>query len=50
MILQSSFCLEFSIVPAKHYFLYVSLHLSEWNESKLPMFVIINTIRIFIYF
>ena len=51
MTLQSFFCLEFSIVPAKHDFLYLSLHLLEWNESKLPMFSKIYTIkRIFLFF
>ena len=30
---------------AKHDFLYLSLHLLEWNESKLPMFIKIYTIR-----
>ena len=51
MTLQSFFCLEFSIVPAKHDFLYLSLHLLDWNESKLPMFTKIYTIkRIFLFF
>ena len=45
MTLQSFFCLEFSIVPAKHNFLYLSLHILEWNQSKLPMFIKIYTIR-----
>ena len=43
MTLQSLFCLEFSIVPTKHDFLYLSLHISQWNESKLPMFIKIYT-------
>ena len=29
MTLQSFFCLEFSIVPAKHNFLYLSLYISK---------------------
>ena len=51
MTLQSVFfCLKFSIVPPKHDFLYLSLHISKWNESKLPMFIKIYTIRrIFIF-
>ena len=48
--LQSSFCLEFSIVLAEHDFLYFSLHISEWNKSKLPMFIKIYTIRRFFVF
>ena len=39
MKLQSYFCLEFFQVPTKLYFRYPSPHLSEWNESKLPMFI-----------
>ena len=45
MKLQSFFCLEFSKVPTKHDFFYLSLHLLGWNESKLPMFIKIYTIR-----
>ena len=45
MTLQSFLCLEFSIMPSKHYFLYLSLHLSEWNKSKLHMFIKMYTIR-----
>ena len=39
MKLQSSFDLEFFQVPAKLDFPYLSPHLSEWNESKLSMFI-----------
>ena len=39
MKLQSLFCLEFFQVPTKLDFLYLSLHLSKWNESKPPMFI-----------
>ena len=40
MTLQSFFCLGFLIVPTKHInFLNLSLYISEWNESKLPMFI-----------
>ena len=50
MKLQSFFSLEFSIVLAKHDFLYLSLHVSKWNESKLSMFIKIYTIRRFFNF
>ena len=51
MILQFYFYLEISMVPAKHDFLYISLLILEWNESKLPMFIKIYTIRrIFLFF
>ena len=40
-----SFFVEFSQVPRKHNFLYLSPHLSKWNESKLPLFLTIYTIR-----
>ena len=50
MTLQSFFCLEFSIVPGKYDFLYLSFHLLEWNESKLPMFTkIYMKKRIFLF-
>ena len=39
MKLQSFFGLEFFQVPAKLDYPYLSPHLSEWNESKLPMFI-----------
>ena len=45
MKLQSSFCLEFSQVPTKHDSLYLSLHLLEWNDSKLPIFIKIYRIH-----
>ena len=47
MKFQSSFCLEFFQMLAKHDFLYLSLHLLKWNESKLSMFIKIYTIRNF---
>ena len=45
MKLQSFFCSESSQELAKHEFLQLSLHLSKWNESKLPMFIKIYTLR-----
>ena len=39
MKLRSCFCLEFFQVPTKLDFPYLSSHLSEWNESKFPMFI-----------
>ena len=39
MILQSFFGLKFFQVPAKLDFPYLSPHISEWNESKLPMLI-----------
>ena len=52
MTLQSFFCLEFFIVPAKHNFLYLSLYTSEWNESKLPIFYknLYNKKNFFVFF
>ena len=38
MKLQSFFGFKFFQVPTKLDFLCLSPHLSEWNESKLPMF------------
>jgi hypothetical protein len=34
---QSFFKKEIPSVPVKHHFSYLSLHQSEWNESKLPL-------------
>ena len=45
MKLQSYFCLDFFQMPTKHGFLYLSLHLSKWNESKLLMLIKIYTIK-----
>ena len=45
MTFQSFFWLEFLQMPRKHDFLNLSFHLSEWNESKLPMFIKIYSIR-----
>ena len=39
MKLQSLLCLEFFQVPTKPNFPYLSPHLLEWNESKLPNFI-----------
>ena len=39
MKLQSFYCLEFFQVPTKLNFPYLSPHISEWSESKLPMFI-----------
>ena len=39
MKLSSFFCLEFFQLPAKLDFPYLSPHISEWNESKLLMFI-----------
>ena len=39
MKLQSLFGLKFFQVPTKLDFLYISPHLSKWNESKLLMFI-----------
>ena len=50
MTFQSFFCLEFLQVLRKHDFLYLSFHLSEWNESKLPMFIKIYLIRRYFLF
>ena len=42
-------CLEFLQVPGKHDFMYLSFHLLEWNESKLPMFIKIYSIRCYYF-
>ena len=39
MKLQSYNCLELFQMPTKLDFPYLSPHLSEWNESKLLMFI-----------
>ena len=39
MKLQSFFCLEFFQMPTKLDFPYLSPHLSQWNELKLPIFI-----------
>ena len=50
MKLQSFFCLEFFQMLAEHEFSHLSPHLSEWNESKLPMFIKLYTMRCDFYF
>ena len=48
MTLQSFFLFGILHNASKHDFLYLSLHLSKWNESKLPMFLkIYKSRRIF---
>ena len=50
MTFQIVFCLEFLQLFGKHDFLYLSFHLSKWNESKLPMFIKIYSIRCYFLF